>query len=61
MRKKLAAKDNELKSIKSGSQAGSQRGFAHFTTVSGSGIDKSSLRSSSASRRVELTQFQKEV
>ena len=36
MKKKLAAKDSELKSIKSGSQAGSERGFAHFTVASAS-------------------------
>ena len=52
MKNKLAVKDSELKSIKSGSQASSERGFAHFTTTSGSNFDKSSLRSSSASRRV---------
>ena len=51
MKRRLAAKDSELRSIKSGSQAGSERGFAQFTTVSGSNFDKSSLRSSSTNRR----------
>ena len=57
MRKKLAAKDSELRSIKSGSNASSEKGFAQFTVTSGSNFDKTSLRSSSASRRVEMTQF----
>ena len=62
MRKKLVAKDSELRSIKSGSNASSEKGFAQFTVTSGSNFDKTSLRSSSASRRVDtMTQFEKEV
>lgn len=43
MRTKLVAKDNELRSLKSGSIAGSERGFAHFTSPALSNHDKTSL------------------
>ena len=57
MKAKLAAKDNELLSIKNGSE----KAFAHFTCASNSNYDKSSLRSSSASKKGEQTEFQKQV
>lgn len=61
MKMKLAAKDNEIRSFKSLSKNGSERGFAHFTITSNSNFEKSSLRSSSASRRggEMMTPFQK--
>jgi len=59
MRAKLAAKDNEIRSIKSASKDGSSRGFAQFTSPSLSNYEKSSLRSSSASKRGEQTPFQR--
>ena len=69
MRTKLVAKDNELKSLKSGSIAGSQRGFAHFTSpalsnhekTSLSRSEKGSIRGSSISKRGEMSQFQKQI
>lgn len=71
MKTKLAAKDNELRSIKSGSHNGSERGYAQFTSPSLSNYEltsegkqkseKNSLRGSSVGKKGELTQFQKEI
>jgi hypothetical protein len=53
MKTKLAAKDNEIRSIKSASKYGSERGFPQFTNQSQSHADKSektSLRGSSVGK-----------
>lgn len=69
MRTKLVAKDNELRSIKSGSIAGSERNFQFTspgqsnyerTSRSHSRSEKGSLRGSSVGKR-EPTLFQREV
>lgn len=55
MKTKLAAKDNELRSIRSLSKNGSERGFNQFTTVSQSNYEKSeknSLRGSSVAKKL---------
>jgi hypothetical protein len=49
MKTKLAAKDNELRSIKSKSRDGSERGFAIFTSPSQSNYDIASSRVQSRS------------
>jgi hypothetical protein len=70
MRTKLVAKDNELKSIKNGSVAGSERNF-QFTSPGDSKYDrvsrshsrseKGSLRGSSVGKHGQASPFQKEV
>ena len=62
MKTKLTAMDNELKSIKSNSQNGSERGYPQFTVPSQSNYEKSSARGSSVGRKKgEMTRFQREV
>lgn len=67
MRTKLAVKDNEIQSMKNLSVSGSERGFqftstnqSHFAKNSNRS-EKSSLRGSSVSKVVSMTQFQKEI
>ena len=51
MRTKLTAMDNELKSIKSSSQNGSERGYPQFTAPSQSNHERSSVRGSSVGHK----------